>query len=344
MFQDMKVGTRLALAFGVVLVLMVGVIAVGVSRMGLINESMRKVTEENNRQVRYAQEARAASYSVGQLVRSLIILTDEGSLKTEHAKLQSTIQDLQTELAGLGQMFATLAGTTQQEKDLFAKVTELLKPIPPLADQLSALAMGNKKAEASALLMTEFNPKNIAARDAIEELVSFEEKLNQDEAVAAERTYAQARSLMMMLGAVAVFLAIAAGMLVTRSLLKQLGGEPAYAADLLQAVADGNLNVDVRTKKGDDSSMLFAVRNMIDRLKQVIAGQQRLVEAANRGDFAERVELNGLAGFQKEMGEGLNQLAATTGSSIDDVVRTMRALSRRRPHQDHRSGLSGLVR
>ena len=43
----------------------------------------------------------------------------------------------------------------------------------------------------------------------------------------------------------------------TRSILKQLGGEPAYAAELLQSVADGNLDVDVKVKSGDDSSMLF---------------------------------------------------------------------------------------
>ncbi len=211
MFQDMKVGTRLSLAFGVVLVLMIGVIAIGVGRMSLINEGMRAVTEENNRQVRFAQEARAASYSIGQLVRSLIILTDDGSLKSEHAKLQASLEKLDKELDGLGHMFSTLQGTTQQEKDLYAKVTELLKPIPPLAEQLSTLALANKKTEAAALLMAEFNPKNSAARDAIEELVSFEEKLNEEESATAERTYVSARSLMMMLGAAAVVLAIGAG-------------------------------------------------------------------------------------------------------------------------------------
>jgi methyl-accepting chemotaxis protein len=117
------------------------------------------------------------------------------------------------------------------------------------------------------------------------------------------------------------------GTLITRSLLGQLGGEPAYAAQLLQTVAGGDLNVTVRTRKGDTGSMLFAVSSMVERLKQVISGQAALVAAANRGDFTVRVDLNGLAGFQKEMGEGLNQLATTTGSSIDDVARMMKALS-----------------
>ena len=110
-------------------------------------------------------------------------------------------------------------------------------------------------------------------------------------------------------------------------MINQLGGEPGYAAEVLQKVAGGDLSVSVAVRKNDDSSMLYAVSNMIEKLKQVIAGQQRVVEAANRGDFKERVELDGLAGFQKEMGEGLNQLAQTTGSSIEDVVRVHEARS-----------------
>jgi methyl-accepting chemotaxis protein len=122
-------------------------------------------------------------------------------------------------------------------------------------------------------------------------------------------------------------LAVVAAFLVTRSLIRQLGGEPGYAADVLQSVAAGDLSISVAIARNDDSSMLFAVRNMIEKLQQVISGQQRLVEAANRGEFNERVDLAGLAGFQKDLGEGLNKLAETTGSSVDDVVRVMKALA-----------------
>ncbi|WP_377705862.1 methyl-accepting chemotaxis protein [Pseudoduganella sp. UC29_71] len=69
------------------------------------------------------------------------------------------------------------------------------------------------------------------------------------------------------------------------------------------------------------------MRNLVAKLNQVITGQKKAVEAANRGNFDSRIDLNGLHGFQKELGEGLNQLMATTGASIDDVVRVMGALS-----------------
>ncbi|WP_269813392.1 methyl-accepting chemotaxis protein [Peristeroidobacter agariperforans] len=327
MFNDMKVGTRLAIAFGVVLTLLVGVVMVGVSRMGHINESLRAIAEENVVQMQHAQEVRAASYAVSSSIRNLIIVSDDEEMKAEYAKLQALFEKARQERAALAEMFDTIDGTTAREKELFAKLEELSKPLPAVIDKVAKLALANKKTEAIQLYMSEASKPNSAVRDAAEELVEYENDLNDEAAAEAVQTYEAARNMMIVLGAIAGLLAVAAALLVTRSILKQLGGEPSYAAQLLTSVANGNINIEVATKNGDNSSMLFAVRNMIDRLKQVISGQQRLVEAANRGDFRERVDLNGLSGFQKEMGEGLNQLATTTGQSIDDVVRTMRAIS-----------------
>jgi hypothetical protein len=89
--------------------------------------------------------------------------------------------------------------------------------------------------------------------------------------------------------------------------------------------------------------MLFAVGQMVGKLRQVIAGQRAVVEAANRGNFDARVDTAGMQGFQKEMGDGLNQLVTTTGASIADVVRVMGA-GRGRPDHPHRQGLPGRLR
>ena len=170
----------------------------------------------------------------------------------------------------------------------------------------------------------------------------------------------------------AIAVAAVIALLITRNLVKLLGGEPNYAADLMKKISNGDLSMDVVTKKGDDSSLLYAVKEMVSamgasiadvgrvmgamsqgdltqtveksypgvfgelktytndtvsKLKQVIEGQRKVVFAASHGVFDQRVELAGLQGFQKEMGEGLNQLVETTGASIADVVRVMGAMS-----------------
>ena len=328
MFGAMKVSTRLALAFGLVLVLLVSVIALGISRMAQVNEGLRTVTDENNVEMTHATGMRGAAYEVSVSVRNLILMTDDAEMKVEDAALHKAMQDFEAEAAALDKLFSTLASTTQPEKDLLASARKQWQDSLPLFQKAEELGLANKNTEAFKFYQESgAAQKNSQMLETLVQLAALEQKLSADEAAKARQTYANARTMLLSLGTLAVVMAIGAALLVTRSLINQLGGEPAYAADVLHKVAGGDLSVAVAVRKNDDSSMLYAVNNMIEKLKQVIAGQQRVVEAANRGNFKERVELAGLAGFQKDLGEGLNKLAGTTGASIDDVVRVMKALA-----------------
>ncbi|TXT34053.1 MAG: methyl-accepting chemotaxis protein, partial [Comamonadaceae bacterium] len=57
---------------------------------------------------------------------------------------------------------------------------------------------------------------------------------------------------------------------ITGGVMAQLGGEPAYAAHVLTKIAAGDMTVAVRTRAEDSSSMLMALKNMVDKLSQVI--------------------------------------------------------------------------
>ena len=54
MFREMKVGVRLALAFAMVLVLMAGIIVVGVTRLGALNDEIDAITDVNNVEIQRA--------------------------------------------------------------------------------------------------------------------------------------------------------------------------------------------------------------------------------------------------------------------------------------------------
>jgi methyl-accepting chemotaxis protein len=60
--------------------------------------------------------------------------------------------------------------------------------------------------------------------------------------------------------------------LIVRSLLKQLGGEPAYVIDIVKQIAQGNLSGEIATRSGDSSSLLAAMKHMQDSLRRMIAG------------------------------------------------------------------------
>jgi methyl-accepting chemotaxis protein len=323
----MKVGVRLALAFGMVLVLMTSIILVGVARLGELNDEIDAITDVNNVEIQHATTMERLSLAIGTGLRNMVIFSETQAIKAELQRVRQDVAAVDKEGDALSRQFATDTDTTAEEKDSLARIVALLKELVPIREQIGDLAVNGKRDDAVRVLENVYQEKNEAVREALESFVALETKVNERDAANANEEYRSARQLMIGLGVLAALLACVVGFFVTRAILKQLGGEPSYAASVLQSVAAGDLSITVTTAKNDETSMLFATRSMVERLRRVIAGQQRVIEAANRGDFAERVELTGLEGFQKELGEGLNQVIATTGSSIEDVVRTMRALS-----------------
>jgi methyl-accepting chemotaxis protein len=124
--------------------------------------------------------------------------------------------------------------------------------------------------------------------------------------------------------AVIVLVSAAAGVLITVAITRPLR----RAVSVSAALAAGRLDSDIEVHSTDETGQLLAsMKDMVAKLGQLIDGQRRVVDGANRGAFDARVELESLQGFQKEMGEGLNRLVATTGASIGDVVQVMGAVA-----------------
>src|SRR5471032_1115380 len=135
---------------------------------------------------------------------------------------------------------------------------------------------------------------------------------------------AQAQTKVIETLAVIVVLSVAAGVFITLSITRPIG----RAVVVAETLARGDLNIEIgATSEDETGQLLAAMKNMIAKLQQVIDGQRSVVGAANRGDFEVRIDMAGLQGFQKEMGDGLNNLVTTTGASIRDVVRVMGAMS-----------------
>ncbi len=135
---------------------------------------------------------------------------------------------------------------------------------------------------------------------------------------------AEAQSRVLMTLAVSVLLTIAAGVLITLSITRPIS----RAVSVAETLARGDLSIEVDSSARDETGkLLAAMQHMIASLRQIIDSQARVVNAANHGNFDTRVDMTGLQGFQKEMGEALNNLVTTTGASISDVVRMMAAVA-----------------
>jgi methyl-accepting chemotaxis protein len=86
----------------------------------------------------------------------------------------------------------------------------------------------------------------------------------------AREAVASMKIVMAVLIALATLFAISFGLFLTRIVVRQIGGEPDYARDVVSRIAEGDLTVKVNLRKGDEDSLLAAMSSMVQRLTDVI--------------------------------------------------------------------------
>ncbi len=126
--------------------------------------------------------------------------------------------------------------------------------------------------------------------------------------------------LALLLGAVL----LAVGMLISRNLLLQLGGEPSYARRIARSIAQGDLAVQVATEPGDQDSLMFDIRSMRDSLhhivEQVRDGTEHIASAsqqiaAGNHDLSARTEQQ--ASALEETATSMEQMTAHIKQNAD---------------------------
>ena len=106
------------------------------------------------------------------------------------------------------------------------------------------------------------------------------------------------------------------GVVLSRSVLRQLGGEPVEAMRSVNAVSQGDLMVHIPLARGDSTSLMAALANMRDNLARVVSDVRSNAE--------------GVATASAEIAQGNNDLSARTeqqASALEETAASMEELS-----------------
>ncbi|SMC26494.1 methyl-accepting chemotaxis sensory transducer with Cache sensor [Andreprevotia lacus DSM 23236] len=136
----------------------------------------------------------------------------------------------------------------------------------------------------------------------------------------------------LLIGAVIVAAVIALTVLISRSIFRQLGGEPAYAAEVAIAIADGDLGRRVEGQ-APPGSLLDAMTRMQTSLRQMITGIQQ--GASQLGDSA-----HSLLGRMEQIDSAARQSAdatSSTAAAIEQMSVSVTHISSNARESEHNS-------
>ena len=321
--SEMKVSTRLALGFGALVCL---ILIIGGSAWLAMNSITHRLNEVIEDKVPKLEWIASINYNVLDIARGLrnaLLEAQDPAIMEKHItqvmearkRIKETIEKLEPRLV------------QPEAKATMKRILEARSAFVEGQDTVIRLLRERKNEEARDFLLTEMRERQRLYAAATGELQKLQETLLHETGHAVQQEADQAKLIMLVSLLVGVLAAGGIAWLIVRNLVNRLGGEPAYAADSVLAIAKGDLSASIVTRPGDTTSLLASLSVMQDSLAKLVAEIRDMVEAAAQGNFAQRIDLTGKQGFGRDIGESLNRLAETTDTGLNDVMRVAKALA-----------------
>ena len=321
--QAKKLSVRLALSFGLLLLLLLLVAGLGVQRAAQIHDALERITEVNNLQARLAVQMRIAVNQVANSTRNILLLTDAADVQAELARLKTSRQHYDEARQQLAATF-TGPGTTPQEKALLDKIVQLQSAVRPKVDQVLQLALSQQVPQAIALLLKEVTPPQSEWLATLGELADLEDKLNAEDAALARENYISGRNSALALALLALVVGTVTAVLIIRGVLRQLGGEPDEAATVVRRIASGDLSQPIVLRPGDTDSLLATMQQMqtflVRVVKDIRSGSESIATgssqiATGNADLSQRTEEQ--ASNLQQTAASMEEMNATVKTNAD---------------------------
>ena len=320
-FSSWRVRTRLTVGFGVVCVLLVASVLMGLMAMSRMGADLKAVVADHFPRIVAATNLSTQIDVIAIALRNMMLNADAADRERQTQVIAQSRQEVV-------RLFDTLDKTLTEPKDraLLQNVKEQRALYLAGQEELLGFIRSDQTDQSREYLASKLRPVLASYKASIGALVESEKNAIVTDGTDARDTALNARNTLIGLGVAALLLAVALGWLITRSLVRELGGEPRTAADVARAVAGGDFTQPIAVKDGDTTSLMAQLAAMKDGLAQVVSQVRRGSEsvamasseiAQGNQDLSARTESQ--ASALEETAASMEQLGATVRQNADSA-------------------------
>ncbi len=324
-FSEFKVRTRLAIGFGIVLAILLLISILSINKLASLNESLTVTVDFNAQEANLISQAMGEAQKASAAMRNLIVLSDMPRMEEQKKIFENSLISFDKFADQLEKLFQSDPNTSAEEKAYLAKIAEVKTAALPLVKKASSLGLANDPG-APDVLMGETGPALDKWINLLIEFRDYEIKTSNTTAAEAHAQYERNRNLIILISIIGMLTSIGAGVVITRSILKQLGAEPSYAMSVAEEIAGGNLDRPIVVRDADKTSLMFSIKTMRDQLADIVGrvrtGTDTIATAshqiaAGNLDLSSRTEQQ--ASSLEETASSMEELTGTVKQNADNA-------------------------
>ena len=309
----LKIGTRLGLAFAVVLIMVFATVALAVSRLESRDRLLSKFADERVPQVVTAYKWAVSVLESARHTRNIFVL-DHDKISEEIAGLQDQRKRRVEDMNAMEREVDTDHG-----RELL-KIIEDARAIYVLdEDEFIRLVLANRLDEAKRLLIDKARPEQLTYLDKIYALIDYQVSLVGKERDEVKAGFTSALPMIVGIAVLAALVSIVFAYWITRSITLPLQ----RALRTAQRVAGGDLAAQIDVDSRDETGQLLTA------LKDMMQGLAKIVGEVQSSGIQVNSSVTAIAATGKEQQATATEIAATTteiGATSKEISATSREL------------------
>src|SRR5882757_2208354 len=294
--RNLRIGTRLGLAFAVVLIMVLSIVALAVSRLDSQDALISKFANERVPQVVNSHKLAISVLASAGHTRNIFLL--------DHGKIPEELSGLEDQRKQRIELINTIDKVvdTEQGEVFFKNVAESHAIYVPDEDEFIRLVQANRLDEAKKLLTDKIHTEQLTYLAKIDKLSDYQVSLIGKERGEAKDRYNSGRTEIISIGVLVTLVSAVFAFWITRSITLPL----LRAVQTAQQVAGGDLAVHIEVRSRDETGQLLAaLQNMLQSLAKIVGAVQNSGIQVNSSVTA-------MAATGKEQQATASEIAATT--------------------------------
>jgi methyl-accepting chemotaxis protein len=318
-----KIGTRLGLGFGVILLLVIGVLVADILISARTRQAQNAGLERANAKAVQANAMRGALLEGGIAMRNVGLQYSTPDMQREEAKAQAQrkrFQEAADKLVALG-----LSG---EEKAMVDKIADLYKKTDAPFQEAIQKVKEYANESAGKLISSAIDPLNQQAIAEIDRLVGIQQKSVDELLAASEAAGARMTYLLILMGLLTLVTGGVLSLVTTRSIIGPLQD----AVGVAKRVAAGKLGTRIDVAGKDETSeLLLALKEMDDSLSRIVSDVRNGTDeigtasdeiSAGNADLSRRTEAQ--ASALQETASSMEELTSTVRNNAENAQQANR--------------------
>lgn len=323
--DEITTKAKLSVGFGIIAAMVMIVAGFSLKALGDSNDRFRNYLSGVSARADLTMQVRTAVDRRAIAARNLVLVSKPGDIDVEKAAVTQAHEDVQNRLRELNKL-SSEPGVSEQSRSMVAEINRIEGQYGPVALAIVNSALNNRHDEAVTMLDEQCRPLLSALVRATDDFARHTREQELELTKEADAQYATQRLLLIVFCGAAVGVAMAAGILITRGLLRTLGAEPVVLGAAARRIATGDLSPVAGAEAAPGNSVLASMAEMQSGLVRLIGQVRNAADhiatgsseiAAGNADLSARTEQQ--ASSLQETASSMEELTASVRQNAENA-------------------------